>query len=179
MRLFSPSLLASLTRTFRPRMVENLTCAVGHAVSETSMPPPPEFIEHRIKIWEKLKQEYDAFAANQPRILIAITLADGNCIQGTAWETTPTQIALGIRKSLAESCVIAKVNGQLWDMDRPLEGDSTLELLKFDNKEGQQVFWHSSAHVLGEALELFFSGHLCYGPPIEEGFYYDMWHPDW
>lgn len=70
--------------------------------------------------------------------------------------------------------MISKVNGVLWDLDRPLEGDCKLELLKFDDPEAQQVFWHSSAHVLGEAMERVYGGCLCYGPPIEAGFYYDM-----
>ena len=60
-------------------------------------------------------------------------------------------------------------------MDRPLEGDATLELLKFDDKEGQLVFWHSSAHMLGEAMERHYGGCLCYGPPIKDGFFYDMY----
>lgn len=70
--------------------------------------------------------------------------------------------------------MIAKVNGELWDLDRPLEKDSTLQLLKIDNEEAQKVFWHSSAHMLGEAMERIYGGCLCYGPPIEGGFYYDM-----
>uniref|UniRef100_A0A8C0L8R5 threonine--tRNA ligase n=1 Tax=Canis lupus dingo TaxID=286419 RepID=A0A8C0L8R5_CANLU len=83
-----------------------------------------------------------------------------------------------ISPELAESTVVAKVNGELWDLDRPLEGDSTLELLTFDNEEAQAVYWHSSAHILGEAMELYYGGHLCYGPPIENGFYYDMFIED-
>uniref|UniRef100_A0A452VJQ1 threonine--tRNA ligase n=1 Tax=Ursus maritimus TaxID=29073 RepID=A0A452VJQ1_URSMA len=83
-----------------------------------------------------------------------------------------------ISPELAESTVVAKVNGELWDLDRPLEGDSTLELLTFDNEEAQAVYWHSSAHILGEAMELYYGGHLCYGPPIENGFYYDMFIGD-
>lgn len=75
---------------------------------------------------------------------------------------------------LADNTVIAKVNNVLWDLDRPLEADCKLELLKFDDLQAQQVFWHSSAHILGEALERIYGGHLCYGPPIESGFYYDM-----
>jgi len=70
--------------------------------------------------------------------------------------------------------VIAKVNGELWDLDRPFEKDSTLQLLKIDNEEAQKVFWHSSAHMLGETMERIYGGCLCYGPPIEGGFYYDM-----
>ena len=74
---------------------------------------------------------------------------------------------------MADNAVIAKVNGVLWDLDRPFEEDSKLELHKFDSDEGQQVFWHSSAHMLGEAMERKYGGCLCYGPPIENGFYYD------
>jgi threonyl-tRNA synthetase len=62
---------------------------------------------------------------------------------------------------------------ELWDLLRPLEGDCTLELKKFDDKEGKMVFWHSSAHILGECLECKFGAKLCIGPPTEEGFYYD------
>lgn len=77
-------------------------------------------------------------------------------------------------QGLADNTIIAKVNGELWDLDRPLEKDSTLQLLKIDDEEAQQVFWHSSAHMLGEAMERIYGGCLCYGPPIEGGFYYDM-----
>lgn len=59
-------------------------------------------------------------------------------------------------------------------MDRPLEGSCKLQLLKFDDPEAQAVFWHSSAHILGEAMEKVYGGCLCYGPPIQDGFYYDM-----
>merc|ERR1719334_2193728 len=94
---------------------------------------------------------------------------------GETWRTTPYEIALGISKGLADNCVVAKVNGELWDLDRPFEGDAKLELLKFEDEEGQYVFWHSSAHVLGEAMERCYGCNLCYGPPIDQGFYYDMW----
>ena len=64
---------------------------------------------------------------------------------------------------------------ELWDLVRPLEGDCALELKKFDDKEGKMVFWHSSAHVLGECMECKFGAKLCIGPPTEEGFYYDAY----
>jgi threonyl-tRNA synthetase len=78
------------------------------------------------------------------------------------------------------------VNGEVRDLQRPLTADSSLVLLDFDTKEGQYTFWHSSAHVLGQALEKEFSeAKLCIGPPVEEGgFYYDVFmgdkkvHPD-
>ena len=52
-------------------------------------------------------------------------------------------------------------------------------MLQFDDDDGKAVFWHSSAHILGEAMERVYGGHLCYGPPIEEGFYYDMFSDEY
>ncbi|XP_058703127.1 threonine--tRNA ligase 2, cytoplasmic [Poecile atricapillus] len=141
----------------------------------------PSFIEDRLKLYEALKKEHDALlayrAANQSKS-IKITLTDGETVEGESWKTTPYQIAVGISQVLASNAVIAKVNGELWDLDRPLEGDCTLELLTFDNEEAKTVYWHSSAHILGEAMEGYFGGCLCYGPPIENGFHYDMYIED-
>ncbi|XP_054858826.1 threonine--tRNA ligase 2, cytoplasmic [Eublepharis macularius] len=138
----------------------------------------PSYIGDRLKLYEVLKKEHDAHlvsrAANQGRT-IEITLADGKKVEGESWRTTPHQIAQALSRGLADNAVIAKVNGELWDLDRPLEGDATLELLTFDSEEAQAVYWHSSAHILGEAMENFYGGCLCYGPPIENGFYYDMY----
>lgn len=64
---------------------------------------------------------------------------------------------------------------ELWDVFRPLIGDCKLELLKFDDREGKMVFWHSSAHILGESLETLKGAHLTIGPPVEGGFYYDSY----
>ncbi|XP_011418149.2 threonine--tRNA ligase 1, cytoplasmic isoform X2 [Magallana gigas] len=137
--------------------------------------PPPEFIAYREKLWQELKADYDKWLAAQPQDPIKVTLPDGKQVEGQAWKTTPYDVAKGISQGLADNTVVAKVDGELWDLDRPFEKDSSLQLLKFDDKDGQYVFWHSSAHILGEAMEKLYGGHLCYGPPIEEGFYYDMW----
>ena len=141
----------------------------------------PSFIEDRLKLYETLKKEHDALlayrAANETKP-IKITLTDGKIADGESWKTTPYQLAVGISQGLASNAVIAKVNGELWDLDRPLEGDCTLELLTFDDQEAQAVYWHSSAHILGEAMEGYYGGCLCYGPPIENGFYYDMYIED-
>ncbi|KAJ2722448.1 threonyl-tRNA synthetase, partial [Coemansia sp. Benny D115] len=118
------------------------------------------------------------FPVEKPREKITITLPDGAEREGTSWETTPMDIANSLSKSLAKSLVIAKVNGELWDTLRPLETSATLELLDFKSDEGKKVYWHSSAHVLGEACELHFGCHLCNGPPIEDGFYYDIAVPE-
>uniref|UniRef100_H2QA60 threonine--tRNA ligase n=1 Tax=Pan troglodytes TaxID=9598 RepID=H2QA60_PANTR len=143
----------------------------------------PIFIKERLKLFEILKKDHQLLLAiygkkGDTSNIITVRVADGQTVQGEVWKTTPYQVAAEISQELAESTVIAKVNGELWDLDRPLEGDSSLELLTFDNEEAQAVYWHSSAHILGEAMELYYGGHLCYGPPIENGFYYDMFIED-
>ena len=125
-------------------------------------------------MYDRLKAEYDKMIAAKERTPIKVTLPDGKIVEGKAWETTPYEIAAGISKGLADNAIVSKVNGEVWDLDRPLEGDSSVQLLKFEDEEAQQVFWHSSAHILGEAMERHYGGCLCYGPPIESGFYYDM-----
>uniref|UniRef100_A0A8C6A7K5 threonine--tRNA ligase n=1 Tax=Marmota marmota marmota TaxID=9994 RepID=A0A8C6A7K5_MARMA len=143
----------------------------------------PNFIKERLEIFETLKKEHQLLHAmcetkENASNVIAVRLADGKTVEGEIWKTTPYNVAAEISQELAENTVVAKVNGELWDLDRPLEGDSTLELLMFDNEEAQAVYWHSSAHILGEAMEIYYGGHLCYGPPIENGFYYDMFIGD-
>ncbi|XP_032691871.1 threonine--tRNA ligase 2, cytoplasmic isoform X2 [Lontra canadensis] len=143
----------------------------------------PDFVKERWKLFEILKKDHQLpFAVTDKKgntnNVITVRVADGKTVKGEVWKTTPYQVAAEISPELAESTVVAKVNGELWDLDRPLEGDSILELLTFDNEEAQAVYWHSSAHVLGEAMELYYGGHLCYGPPIENGFYYDMFIGD-
>lgn len=120
-------------------------------------------------------EKYNQELGSKPVNAIKVTLPDGRVMDGESWRTTPIQIAEKISKGLAENTVIAKVNEELWDLDRPLEGDCNLKLLKFDDEEGKYVFWHSTAHLMGEAMELAYGGCLCYGPPIENGFYYDMY----
>ncbi|KAJ2155877.1 threonyl-tRNA synthetase [Coemansia sp. RSA 552] len=134
----------------------------------------PEFIEHRNRIFDELYAKQQEEIAQKPREQITITLPDGTEREATSWETTPMDIANSISKSLAKRLVIAKVNGELWDTLRPFEASASLQLLDFDTAEGKKVYWHSSAHVLGEAGELYFGCHLCNGPPIENGFYYDV-----
>ncbi|XP_005560685.2 threonine--tRNA ligase 2, cytoplasmic isoform X4 [Macaca fascicularis] len=143
----------------------------------------PIFIKERLKLFEILKKDHQLLLSiygkkGDTSNIITVRVTDGQTVQGEVWKTTPYQVAAEISQELAESTVIAKVNGELWDLDRPLEGDSSLQLLTFDNEEAQAVYWHSSAHILGEAMELYYGGHLCYGPPIENGFYYDMFIED-
>ncbi|XP_063981755.1 threonine--tRNA ligase 1, cytoplasmic isoform X1 [Diachasmimorpha longicaudata] len=144
----------------------------------TELKPWPTYIQDRLDMWDKLKADYDAKVAAKIPDEITVTLPDGKQVPAQSWRSTPYDIAKGISQGLADNTVIAKVNNELWDLDRPLESNCKLELIKFDHPEGQQVFWHSSAHILGEAMERVYGGCLCYGPPIENGFYYDMFLGD-
>uniref|UniRef100_A0A287FRW6 threonine--tRNA ligase n=1 Tax=Hordeum vulgare subsp. vulgare TaxID=112509 RepID=A0A287FRW6_HORVV len=92
--------------------------------------------------------------------------------------STPMDITKEISSALASRCLIAQVNGGLWDMTRPLEDNCELNLLTFDSKEGRDTLWHSSAHILGEALERVYGCKLCIGPCTtrREGFYYDAYY---
>ncbi|XP_027427118.1 threonine--tRNA ligase 2, cytoplasmic isoform X2 [Zalophus californianus] len=162
---------------------EKNTKAKEDSRPESEVTDQPDFVKERLKLFEILKQDHQllfvvADEKGNTSSVITVRVAGGKTVEGEVWKTTPYQVAAEISPELAESMVVAKVNGELWDLDRPLEGDSTLELLTFDNEEAQAVYWHSSAHILGEAMELYYGGHLCYGPPIENGFYYDMFIGD-
>ncbi len=88
---------------------------------------------------------------------------------------TAMDIAKEISNSLAAKVIAAKVNGQVWDASRPIRTDAQLALLTWDDADGKSAFWHSSAHLMAEALEAIYPGtKFGIGPPIENGFYYDI-----
>jgi threonyl-tRNA synthetase len=106
--------------------------------------------------------------------MIKITLPDGT-IKEFPKGTTPMTVALSISEGLARNVLGAKVNGEVIDASRPIESDATLQLLTWNDKEGKSTFWHSSAHLMAEALEALYPGtKFGIGPPIETGFYYDV-----
>ncbi|XP_034026873.1 threonine--tRNA ligase 1, cytoplasmic [Thalassophryne amazonica] len=156
---------------------KKLKSAAGDSAGRAELSPPPSYLEERLVLYTKLKAEHETLmaerAASESRA-IKVTLPDGQVVAAESWKTTPYQVACGISQGLADNTVVAKVNDCVWDLDRPLEEDCSLKLLKFDDEEAQAVYWHSSAHILGEAMERVYGGCLCYGPPIENGFYYDM-----
>ena len=105
---------------------------------------------------------------------INITLPDGS-VREVAKGSSALDVAKSISEGLARVVVSAKVNGEVWDKTRPIEEDATLSLLKFDDLEGKKTFWHSSSHLLAEALEELYPGvKLGIGPAIDNGFYYDV-----
>ena len=106
--------------------------------------------------------------------MINITFPDGSVKQYEAG-TTPLQIAESISSRLAQDVLAAKVNDQEWDISRPINDDATIQLFKWEDAEGKHAFWHSSAHLLAEALQELFPGvKFGIGPAIENGFYYDI-----
>jgi threonyl-tRNA synthetase len=108
---------------------------------------------------------------------IEITLPDGSK-KSVAEGTSPLAIAQDISPRLADAAIVAKVNGELFDLTRPLEKDASLQLLTNKDPESLEVYRHSTAHLLAAAvLELYPETKLGIGPPIENGFYYDFDRP--
>ncbi|NGM74349.1 threonine--tRNA ligase [Sphingobacterium sp. SGL-16] len=106
--------------------------------------------------------------------MINITLPDGSVRQFEKG-TTAMQVALSISEGLARNVLAAEVNGEVWDASRAIEQDSTVKLLTWNDDKGKSTFWHSSAHLLAEALEALYPGiKFGIGPAIETGFYYDV-----
>ncbi|HIY75864.1 MAG TPA: threonine--tRNA ligase [Candidatus Sphingobacterium stercorigallinarum] len=106
--------------------------------------------------------------------MINITLPDGSVRQ---YENgiTSFQVAQSISEGLARNVLAAEVNGEVWDVSRPIEADAKLKLLTWKDDQGKSTFWHSSAHLLAEALESLYPGvKFGIGPAIETGFYYDV-----
>ncbi len=106
--------------------------------------------------------------------MIKITFPD-NSVREYAEETTAMQIAESISSRLAQEVLAASVNGEVWDLTRPINQDATVKLFKWDDEEGKHAFWHSSAHLMAEALQELYPGiKFGIGPAIENGFYYDV-----
>lgn len=105
---------------------------------------------------------------------ITITLPDGSERTYDAG-TTGREIAESIGAGLARAALAIKVDGEVRDLDRPIEEDAEIAILTWDDEEGRETFWHSSAHLMAEALQELYPGiKFTIGPPIEQGFYYDV-----
>ena len=106
--------------------------------------------------------------------MIKIKLPDGN-VKEYAQGTTGMDIALSISEGLARNVLAAKVNGKVVDASMPINEDADFQLLTWNDTDGKATFWHSSAHLLAEAIELLYPGtKFGIGPAIETGFYYDI-----
>lgn len=110
--------------------------------------------------------------------MIKITFPDGS-VREYARGTTPMQIAASLSPRLAQEVLSATVNGEVVDLQLPLNGDGSIKLHKWDDDEGKRTFWHTSSHLLAEALQSLYPGiKFGIGPSIENGFYYDVDSPE-
>lgn len=106
--------------------------------------------------------------------MISITFPDG-AVRQYEKGSSSLAIAKSISEGLARKVLAAEVNGKVWDANRPIENDASLKLLTWNESDGKNTFWHSSAHLMAEAVESLFPGvKFWVGPPVENGFYYDM-----
>ena len=106
--------------------------------------------------------------------MINITFPDGS-VRSYSEGITPYEIAQSISPRLAADVLAASVDGQVYDLDRPVNKDASLKLHKWEDQEAKQTFWHSSSHLMAEALQILYPGiKFGIGPAIETGFYYDV-----
>ena len=106
--------------------------------------------------------------------MINITLPDGS-VKTFEENATPHDVALSISEGLARNVLAAIVNDKKWDLHRPIGTDASIRLLTWNDREGKEVFWHTSAHLMAEAIEQLYPGvKFGIGPSIETGFYYDI-----
>ena len=106
--------------------------------------------------------------------MIKITLPDGSVREYEAG-VTAYDVAASISQGLAKAVLAAEVNGEVWDLTRPINTDASLKLLKFEDEGGKKTFWHSSAHLMAEAIEEAYPGvKFWVGPAVEDKFYYDI-----
>ncbi len=106
--------------------------------------------------------------------MISITFPDGS-VRKFEEGVTGFEIADSISPRLAKEVLSITVNGELWDITRPIQEDASILLHKWDDPDGKHAYWHSSAHLMAEAIENLFPGtKFGIGPAIEQGFYYDI-----
>jgi len=106
--------------------------------------------------------------------MIKITLPDG-AVRDYPEGTNSLEIAKSISEGLARKVIAANINGEVWDATRPIPKDASVKLLTWNDAEGKSTFWHSTAHLMAEAVESIFPGvKFWVGPAVENGFYYDM-----
>jgi threonyl-tRNA synthetase len=114
------------------------------------------------------------YGPKQETTMINITLPDGSVRQYESG-VTAMDVAKSISEGLARKVLAAKVNGDVWDASRPITADATVKLLTWDDTDGKSTFWHSTAHLMAEAVESLYPGvKFWVGPALDKGFYYDM-----
>ncbi|HNV95268.1 MAG TPA: threonine--tRNA ligase [Bacteroidales bacterium] len=110
--------------------------------------------------------------------MIKITLPDQRVLEFEKG-VNGLEIAKSISRSLAEDALAININGEVWDLSRPIENDAQINIYTWNDEEGKHAFWHSSAHLMAEAIEQLYPGtKFGIGPAIENGFYYDVEFPE-
>ena len=200
--LFNSTMIKEENRRIVHGTEHSIVKSEGYIGGEFQKVKNAAFLQKRMQVWDALYQNQSDYLKSLPREKINVTLKDGKVVEATSFETSPLDIAKKyLKKSLVPDFLAAKVKysrkvltseetiisaeeeeevkredkSELWDMTRPFEGDCQLEFCTYEDKDGKTVFWHSSAHVLGSALENAFGSSLCIGPALEEGFYYDSY----
>ncbi|XP_041961881.1 threonine--tRNA ligase 1, cytoplasmic [Alosa sapidissima] len=130
---------------------------------------PSACVSERLRTFERLLQKRTT-AGPLPERRLTVKLADGRALKATAGVTTPLLLAQNAR---VKGAVVAKVNGQVWAIQRPLEDDCELHLLGFDTIEGRQVVWRTGACVLGRVMEAHFAAQVCREGVSDTGLYCD------
>lgn len=138
----------------------------------------PDYIKVRSSIWNELQLKHAANVKAKENSPIKITLPDNQVQEAVSWQTSPYDIVKRISQKLASETIVARVNDTLWDLSRPLETDCTLQFLTFNDDAAQEVYWNSSAHMLGAVMELLYAGLLCAETASENGFYADMYNKE-
>jgi threonyl-tRNA synthetase len=142
---------------------------------------PPAFLTDRMAFFDELVERRRAEAAARNEEISVTVQRPGEpepaVVKGLAGILTGLDVAKAISKDILNDAITVRLNGEtVWDIARPLEASCELEFVGFDDPAGKHVFWHSSAHVLGQAMERVCGAHLSHGPPIEEGgFFYDSY----
>ncbi|KAM9353102.1 threonine--tRNA ligase 1, cytoplasmic isoform 2-T2 [Symphorus nematophorus] len=159
----------AVTHLFRLVICRSAARATFHTHRRYSEVCPA--LSERLRVFESLKEK----RSNNKRIEatdtpVSIRLADGRTVKGTAGVTTPLFVAQSVR---LKGALVSTVNGELWELGRPLEADCELQLLGFDTVEGRQAAWRTGACVLGKVLETVFSAEVCREGASELGLYCD------
>ena len=138
----------------------------------------PDFVVKRLEVFNKLQDLTPKVESHQIKINILpinSTSNDDECIeeiQGLSGEITPKSII--DEKYQDKEIITCSIDGNLWDLQRPIVSNCKLTFITFEDERGKSVFWHSSSHILGSAIELEFCRELAIGPSTENGFFYDF-----
>ncbi|GIX63127.1 threonyl-tRNA synthetase, putative [Babesia caballi] len=180
--------------------VVNVDDCVVKDASSFQLTKNPDFIKTRLVTFDRLYEQQQKRLNEIEKCDISVELEvpgkPSATITGKSWLTCPADLIQHLSKSEAQGIVVAEIlpvgtvmdlvadieddkavneDWLMWDLYRPLEGDCKLRFHSFDSPKGKHVFWHSSAHMLGSALETLYGAYITIGPALSQGFYYDCY----